>query len=490
MKEFVTYNYIINKLRNYNKIDLLKNLNLILRNNDLEKEQNIAIWQLLLLIKLTYLNAGKKYPSKILTKEKFLEILENIREFENKTLAIYADKNEWGKIFKIIGYQQFYLQHVPNWIDFARLLKLFETLKSKYDVNIYFESETGLTIKEFICISFFFWAYFHSDNHGKNYYNGFITKALIDGVAYIYENDKTYAFIDLLSLNIDNAKWKINNYKKNIQNSNYQIFEISVFTMYPFQTILNNYIVTHRSLYDYTCIYYLYDFLKEKDTKFTEEFGARFEKYVEYGLKEIEVEYLTEKEIKKKIGKEEKVVDFLIDSSILLECKGIEPKPYPSVNPDDKIIYNELKSSIIKAYTQQMFNVIKKLNTFSIKYGIIVTYKDFYLSSMNDLWEIVKEDVNKFCVENNFSTYPISPNNVLIIDINSWDNIIQIIKDKKATFQEIIEKVIENNNHMETKKISFHNHIKSYKTKKYTLSYLQEEYKKIGELFKKNKSKI
>ncbi|MDV3560569.1 hypothetical protein CMU25_08375 [Elizabethkingia anophelis] len=214
--------------------------------------------------------------------------------------------------------------------------------------------------------------------------------------------------------------------------------------------------------------------MKNQDNKFSIEFGKRFEKYVELGIKESKIDYKTERDLILEFGKDEKVIDYLLNNQVLVECKSIEPKPLPSVMPENDIIYNSLKSSIIKAYLHQMLNVVKlKKGLDKPLYGIIITYKDFYYSSLNDLNDIIKDEIEKICRENNWKVNPLPPENVFVINLTNWDVIVEIIKEGKCTLSELLKNAVDNNKNQKTR--WFYGFLKQYITPQGKVSYLEKE---------------
>ena len=67
------------------------------------------------------------------------------------------------------------------------------------------------------------------------------------------------------------------------------------------------------------------------------------------------------------------------------------------------------------------------------------------------------------------------PENVYIIDIYAWNEIVQIIKEKKATLLEILKKAKENNSKGETSKQLFEMHLDDYGINHYSLKFLEKE---------------
>ncbi|UMQ40601.1 hypothetical protein MKS83_14480 [Chryseobacterium sp. Y16C] len=488
MQEFITYNYIRNKIKKFSRKELLISLYSLLKRVDLKDDNKpSAIWQVFLLIKWTYLNGEEPYKPKKLSDNEILQLLNYIEKFESTTLNPYVKKHDWDSFFQIIGYQQLYLQKQIHWVYFAQQLKLYTSIISKYNIEKSFLSKTGITIYDFLATSFILWMYTNMNSILKQYtYNGFIGTDVYEAYSYCLPTETLDKYLKLLLLEDKNAQKIINSYKKSLIKNEFQPFEISFFTMFPFQNLSNSINIIHKSIFAHTCCYYIYDYLKENDESFTEEFGKRLEKYIEIGLLEAKINFITENELRILYGKNEKVVDYLVDDCVLIECKGIEPKPLPSVNPSINLVYNALKDSIIKAYTQQMLNVIKNKKNEKEYFGIIITYKTFYYSSLQDLWEILKDDVEKFCTKNNLKKNPLPPENVFIIDLLTWDKIVQILKNENISLFEILKQA-KNSNNIE-KSLIFSSHLDKFEMGTITLNYLQEEYKKFDILFSKNKS--
>ena len=165
--------------------------------------------------------------------------------------------------------------------------------------------------------------------------------------------------------------------------------------MFPFQIHIGEIRVIHSSVFKHTVNYFVYDYLKANDILFGAEFGKRFEKYIELGLQEVNLNYKTENDLKKILPPNSNVVDFmLVDESIFLECKAIELQPYPSINPTDELIYNSLKDSIIKAYSKQLLPTAKLLKSNSENWGIILTYKQLFWSEFSEVWESRKKRID------------------------------------------------------------------------------------------------
>lgn len=471
----ITFTYIRNRIREHSKQDLLQACYNIL---DDKKDEIKPIWFVFLLMKWTYLYGGEKYPSKPLTQKKLSNILKSITDFNQDHISDFIKSGEIHRAFHILYSQQFYLQTSVYKDKFATQLKLYDSLKSKYDINASFVSKTGFTILDFIKIMQLTWLYINIAELKKPgiYFNGYLENDFLQIASGITKKEKVIKFLKLLVLDPVNPNEKIISFKRNLRNEELQSMEKSFFTLYPLQYFNGKIKMIHTSIFNYTINYYIYDYLKSNDDKFTTEFGLRFEKYVEFGIKELKYKYTPENELKKILPKHSNVVDFIInDSNILIECKAIELQAYPSVNPTDELIYNSLKDSLIKAYFKQLLTVSKNLNGKGENWGIILTYKKLYWSQFTDLYELGKTK-QKGEIDNKH----LPPENVFIIDIYTWDRIVNIVNDEKTSLLEILKLAKKNNSKTETKKQSFDMHLDNFENNPLNLSYLQSEIKQLN----------
>lgn len=472
----ITFNYIRNRIREHSKQDLIQACYYIL--DDKKDKIRKPIWYVFLLMKWTYLYGGEKYPPKPLTPKKLSRILKVVTDFNQDHISDFIKSGEVHRAFHILYSQQFYLQTSVYREKFATQLKIYSTLKSKYDINESFIEKTGFSIYDFIKLMHLTWLYINIGELKKPgvYFNGFLENDFLQLTSAITEKEKVIKFLQLLILDPVNPNEKIKNFKRGLKKEELQSMEKTFFTLYPFQYFNGKIKLIHESVFNYSINYYIYDFLKSNDDKFTTEFGLRFEKYVELGIKELNVNYTPENELKKILPKKSKVVDFFIeDSNIFIECKAIELQAYPSVNPTDELIYNSLKDSLIKAYFQQLLSVSNVLKTTEENWGIILTYKKLYWSQFTDLYNIANTKIKE-----KVDIRHLPPDNVFIIDIYTWDRIVNIVKNEKTTLIEILKFAKKNNAEQKTRKQSFDMHLDDFKNNTLNLSYLKSEINQLN----------
>lgn len=465
----IEFTYIRNQIRKYSKDDLLSYCYNYIDSKD---EQIFAIWYIFILMKWTYLHAGYSYPSKKLTQNDFAKIYNLIYNFNQNHISNFL-KVGIDRGFYILYSQQFYLQRVVYKEIFATQIKLYSSLKGKYDIEKSFEEKTNLTVKDFIIILQVVWIYVNSKSIKDNPLNffGHLSPEFVKLLGEMFGQDKVTNFLNLIVLNPNETNDKIQSFKRSINKEKLQVLETTFFTLYPFQIFNNRVKFLHKSVFNYCVNYYLYDFLKTNDEAFTTEFGNRFEKYVELSINEITQNYKTEKDLKKILPKDSNLIDFYLnDENLFIECKAIEIQAYTSINPTDELLYNSLKNSILKAYFNQLLNTAKFINPNGENWGVILTYKELFWSTFEILFNLGKD---KF--KNSDDSTFLPPQNVFIIDIYTWDKIIQIVKDKKASLLDILKLARSNNSKSETTKQLFNMHLDDFVLEKMNLSYLNDE---------------
>jgi hypothetical protein len=470
----IGFSYIRNRISEHKKDDLLEYCFSVLES---KKNEHFPIWYIFILMKWTYVYGDNKYPPKVLNPQRFNRIYNAISNFNQGHISSFIKEKKIDKAFQILYNQQFYLQKTVYKEIYATQLKLFSTLNSKYDIEESFKTKTGFSILDFLFIEQIVWLYINIKELKQTglYFDGYLDEKFLNIVAELTSVHKVKCFLTLLTLNPLNASESITSFRHKINKEDLQTMEMSFFTMYPFQIHKGKIKLVHEAIYKHTVNYYIYDFLKSNDPKFTTEFGYRLEKYIALGLDELDLSYKTENQLKKLLPEKSNLVDFFIQAeNIFIESKATELQAYPYVNPTDELLYNSLKSSIFKAYFEQLSPVSKQLSPEKENWGIIITYKEMFWSKFSNLFQIGK---SKY--ENANDTAHLPPENVYIIDIYTWDKMIQIVKDKKATLSEILAVAKENNSKSETSKQLFNMHLDIYDLKVMNLHYLQNELKSM-----------
>ncbi|MCD8416125.1 hypothetical protein G1J88_11880 [Tenacibaculum dicentrarchi] len=480
------FKQIRNKLRTFSLESVSSEIITLLHWTEKNKKYRLPIWHLLLLLKWNYEFVPKKIKTKNATKEDIQKLLKQIEILEiSNCLFTFNGKPHIQKPFIIMAHQQFIYQNEVFWDTFARQHILFCELKSKYRIDDSFKNLTKIDLNIFIKISFTIWLFtFKSLNpkykcHLHFFNQGFLSEKDYNFLVELFNKKDINNYLKLLSFEEKETKNILENDNRILKDYNSQPFEQSIFTRRPYLKFQDKLTLPHKDILKHNFTHFIYEYLKNNDTNFTTEFGLRMEKYVKIGLDETNIDYITEKELEKKIGLHNNLVDFVVDKNILIEVKAIEIKPFASVNPKDEILANEFRKNLVKAYAKQMINVANKLGASENYYGIIITYKKLFLGNSKDIWEqFLKEETLKIREEKELNILPYE--NLFFIDITSWDLLIEIIKSKKYSLIQILNKIKETDSNHKTRKFNFSMHLEQdFNFEKVNTNYLLESYKKL-----------
>lgn len=433
------FKYITQEIKKYSLSSILDSSISLLIDAENSNKKNFPFWNVLLIVKWAYLNTNDRKRLKSASKTTILEIIHQIEKFdyERKTIDF---KKDIKRSFRIVAYQQYWYQdHIDNSV-FARQIILYTQLKSSLDIDKNFKNETGITTQQFLKLSYVTYLYLHQGKllDQKLKYDGIIHSDCEELLFQVEETEVVKIFLNFLTLK---AIEQLNDTHK-MSDAAFQLYETNFWCQIPFFYHDNQRRIFHSAIFGQTCKYFIYNYMKKNSHGFPEEFGKRLEKYLELGLKEIRVNYRNENELKKQVSLT-KVCDLFVEENILIECKAIEIHPRTAILRNSSILQTDFKHSIVKAYIQLLktANSIDNSKTF---FGFIVTYKNIFVGFGEDAWsDFLDQPINEFLSkEKDISLSVLPPANLFFIDIEDWDKIIQIIKDYKINFNEIIEKVI------------------------------------------------
>tara|TARA_R110002049_G_scaffold73897_1_gene190835 strand:+ start:3538 stop:5004 length:1467 start_codon:yes stop_codon:yes gene_type:complete len=478
---------IRNKIKRFTFDSLTNEILSLLKKIENDKAIQLPFWHLLLLLKWNLEFCDKNFKAKVANRNDILQLLNQVEKLEVSHKIFNPSYGDFkiNKAMTILAHQQFLYQNIVYWDTFVRQLILFDELKHKYCIKSSFEHLTKISLEVFLKISFIIYltSFINSQYkslHNNFVYKGYISKDVIDIIIQQFGKESFYNYFELLSISKESIREFIHNDNRIIRNYNLQPFEASLFTRKPFFVNNGRYTIPYKDILKHNFNHFIYEFMKNNDNKFTTELGLRLEKYVQMGLDEANLDYESEKQLKKSLGKDEYLVDYVINGNILVEIKAIELKPYASINPINEVLANEFRKNIVKGYAKQIINVAKKLKSNDVYYGIIITYRKLFLGNSNDIWEqFLKAESIKICSSEDLKIVPYQ--NLFFVDIESWDKLIQILKDRKIRLVDILEKIKLTDSNRETKKFNFSMHLEDdYKFNKYNLSYLAKSYKRMN----------
>lgn len=467
------FKQIRNKLRKFTYESLVIHLLTILKEQENIISKPSPFWHPLLLLKWTLEFAEDNRDSKVAERNDVIKLIKGLEGLERSHATFDLKRNgRLSKTFTILSFQQFQYQKRIWYDTFARQIYLFTLLRHKYDVEKSFQEKTGLTIIEFIKSLNVFWVSVINSELSQIPYAGFVTQVHISILNSFLGQDKTNSLVSLLTVSRESIQSILEKDSRAIRNYDLQIFETSFFTKRPFLLFRDRLIIPHRDILNHAIHYFIYEFMKNHDERFPEEFGDRMEKYIQLGLEENKIEFVPERELKNILGKESKVVDFVVEKCVLIEAKAVEPRPIVSVNPTDENLAKELSKNIVKAYAIQMLTVANSLQGIDEYFGVIITYKDLYLGETEDIWEQFLRDEIMKIIRDEKDLEKLPADNLFFIDLATWDLMMQIVKSKGVTVKDILLKV--RTERRTTRLFSLHMYLDSYEIKRFDLSYLDK----------------
>jgi len=447
----------------------------VIRTNEIRK--NIApYWKFVTLIQFAINYSMDSQFLRNASKIDCRRILDKITKIEDKYILGnfgFKDENTTRKTMSIFSNQQFWLYDKYSEYDIARQLILFVDLDTESNsFQEVFKRKFNISIVRFLEFSFLIDLSFKTEDELK--YNGKINPDLLMLFCAISSETEKDSFIDLLTLGKKKSRKEDLKEILKLKSPILQPFDISHWVKKPFLHNRNEIRIISMSLFRETIKSFIYDSLKHEPLFQIKFSTSRFERYMEIGLKESKIQFENEGSLKKRISKESKVIDFLVDNKILVECKATELVPLPSVLPEDEKVYKSIKTTIAKAYTQ--FYEFGKLLNLEDLYGVIVTYKPMYLGDGIDLSkESMREFVKKLTTED-LRMLPLE--NIFVISIDEWDSLIQLVKHKNCTVYELLKSIKERH---KRKRSHFKGHIDeiAQKSEIKVFDFIQKRYSKF-----------
>lgn len=466
------FNLIKGRIRRYSRSSQVGECLHILLDVQRAEQKNYPFWHALVLLKWILIHTNDSPLRQAANRQDVLDTLKLIEQFEGDLHVIEFSKGiERG--FRIIAYQQFWAQDGIGIDTFDRQLALYKNI-NRISINEDFTALTGMSVVDFINLLYVTYIFLvaHRATPGT-IYTGVLEQNYQILTDKYFGRALTTKFVKLLTL----TNFEDLNSMQKMSNEAYQLYETSFWSLKPFLIINRMPMTPHVAVFKESARHFIYDFLKSKSPRFTEEFGHVVEDYVELGLKEMKARYLTESQLKQEYPHLKKTCDYLVNDNLLIEAKAIELQPRSAIIRSQGLLTSDLKSSIVKSYIQ----LIATANTIDPSrewYGIVITYKEMYIGFGASAWsEFLKDRVEKFLKESGISINPLPPANLCFINLEDWDSIVQNVKSGKASLQTILKTALEMNATPDITKgiLFFEQAIRlHYPVKHFDLSYLTE----------------
>ncbi len=393
------------------------------------KEPVSHLATLLAYLEIVYIEADNNTQKLTGTQVVFNKLYQQIFELMNyHTLADFKNNNPL-RMFQVLAYQQFSYQNQYQENDIQRQYYLFNSDSENSLLNRNLNSKYGISVKQYLDL------FSSLSKQSKDKSDGNVAETIL----------KKW------TINHDNVKSELEKFSNGIGNDFYKTFAPDFFVKYPFILFKGMQFCIDRRLFQRTVHEFLFNqVLESNETK--SRFDRRFQNYFAENLKEINIDHKTDVELKSAGDNE---CDFLISDFLFAECKAIKLKTLAKVNPNDNILKHNLRD-------------ISTANRFQVEdnepFGIIITYLPFYFSDGSDLWDILKIDIEGFLSENNYDLL-VAPENLFFVDINSWDKLIEILRDKGNEILKDIFMKAKHKNMSGEMNFEFSMHLDEYKQK-------------------------
>ena len=484
---YAAFKKVRNRFRKYRYYDLIGGALEYINAPSKDKIKSLQRhpWMVLLFIKWVLLDDS--YPNtrgQAANREDVVSILQSMFEMSDK-LRMPNEYEHVSLFFRNIAFQQFLYQIDFYYAHLSRQSILFSKLDKNHYINKEFMKNTGLEIQDFLDLSMMTLVRFMDTNQV------FLPENWFSTITDKYPDDKINNFLATISKDIAEIRHAL--IKKDSGNRlSTENYELTPFIEFPLIKGQGKYMLTHKNILFRRLEYFVYDVMRSINAeKFMDKFGGIFERYVEKSIKHSGVNYITENEIKKVLGKTGNQIDFLIQdgsSNIFIDAKAVEMNTQGKTTHSSEIIRQKTKISILKAITQS-HDVIKKIadnehckiSSSENNYLLVITFKELYLGNGTTYYEVIaKEKIDE--IYNKYTNYPcIPPENMYFITIDDLDILTEIIRREKLTLTEIIDFAKNNDKDPVTKKFEFKQHLHGLGITPKTSDYLAQEKDKIFE---------
>ncbi|MCY4064695.1 MAG: hypothetical protein OXG53_20205 [Chloroflexi bacterium] len=439
--------------------DLIKHLLIKLNEpqaTDVEQMRRYEPWNLLLLVKWAVLYGD------------FSELKEDqpveehqIHELLNLTQVICNQVSEFSAVAEVhlylrkLAYQQFWLQSretIPFGI--AHQYLLFGKLPQNHPFHQRFKGIAGVSINDFIALTISLLQFLLIDDTKI-----LLMKEWFFAEAQVYSWDTIEGFLDSISMSTDDARSWLSTYENSksasLRSLANEYFERSPFVRYPLFKYEDKYFVISPTLLLFSLSTFIYDVLRKDDPDdFMKKFGNMFEKLLDESLRSVTSNLLSETDLLCHFGRKssQKVVDFLVPEpscNIFIEAKGVAMRwqgmvaRLPRTLRDERSIRSILKA-IRQAYAAaSSIQAGDKICGTQIhggaNYLLVVTMKDFFIGSGQDLRSFIAEDkIDEIKAE--YGGQEVIPlRNIFFVSVNELDIILGQVSHGTWSLSQLME---------------------------------------------------
>lgn len=475
MKNKFKFDNLITHIRKYDSLSLINKViehgNIISNSAHIDLRKSPHYWELDLLCRLIYkYGRDNKKP---IDENQFIKLCRKLRKLRNGgelNLDEQVQRNSTAsssigfvsRILRRTAFSQLRYQYRLPIESLARQYIMFVKLDKENILNKKFKQVSNIDIKVFLSI--YLALLFLIEKYGNQVplleaNTGLQKLSTLNTKLFTYSNFEE--FFKLTSKDISDAREFIKQYEEKIghKDINFQLFEETPFERYPFFKSKTYYTAYHRPLLNAAAENNLYDMCKEVDPNVCGEYNADtgegglgqiFEQYIHQGLEyyicstKTEKALYNDKDIKEKFlfGRKYSCADYLLiedNVGIIVECKSTEYRKKSRLIQSRESRIEALKNQVVKGTRQVVHTVdlllktkAKLADTEKIQafYGIVVTYKQYYLGSGSNFYNEMKEWLPP--------STQIAPKNIFYMTVDELDCLIAGVMAKKTSIAKVL----------------------------------------------------
>ena len=433
-KLYAAHKPIRNRLRRYKRTEtLMMVMSALLKNEgDLRTCNGYIPWECMLLIRwiLEYSDDG---PNKIRPDENLIKrCINEIKHlydqgFDTKNLSEHGI----NKFMRRLAFQQFSYQlpHADVGLKAGRQLVMFVDLGKSYHVDEKFFESTGVSIQDFIKISF---SVFSMLPDGVYAFQR-------DDLVRVFPSEVVDNYLKLVALTPTEAgKFLRSDTERKGRRFVLQLYEVSPLAIKPFLILEGRVFLYSKRLFRYFFANFIYDFLCSHSDRF-QDFGEILEKYMAGRLNASGYDFRRDRQWRSLFGIDVSAPDFTVldkDCIIFIEAKRKDLPLIPKVLQTNYSFSKNLDDSIIKGVLQ-IYNLAHELTlrdselltTREEMFGVVVSYRDHFLRGGQQFWdEFLSEEIPGELRARGISLDLIPVENLFLISVDEFDDLLDFLK--------------------------------------------------------------
>ncbi len=357
-------------------------------------------------------------------------------------------------------YQQYTYQHFVSLKGIMRQRGIFSKAKGNDYFKTEFSSKYGLELDTFLKLSAFLVAILETRKIYKFQVHDLpVSKFRFSDVE---------KFIAAISIDIALVGSQLREFSTPYRRPA-EFLEQTPFLNFPIIKCGLEYLCVSRKVLSKSLDHFVYDTLK-RTTKFPIKFGRRFESYVGDVIQRSKLAFRTEDELKKVLGMQSKLVDFLIHSggeNIFVDAKGVELADRAKSTHLSDVLKGAIKSSLLKALEQGQEVKINLDSANDCSWGIrnqarnflfVVTYKPLYIGNALFLDYLIQGEATRILSSySECSRIPLE--NIYFFSIDEFESLMHLVGSGKITINEAMVRAKEVDSNLETEKYYFAAHL-------------------------------